>query len=1802
MTLKENTISFRFLTLTAILILLALFCPSNCSTTENALGTLLPLLTPDSKYRVFNDLFKQSSKFESYDSRNFGRLWRNIINVGTDLYPQSLGLNEAAGARVNLFEETDTKLLNKKIICRFDGDGEVKIFQANLLKLTVNNTNQNYAELNLENLDYLMIYITKTNVINRVRNVRIIPKEIYEATDPIISKTFSSNFLNFLKPFNLIRFCYWQGQNILDTDYPFIWENRTKETSASQISAQFGISLDHILELINLLDVIPFFCIPKNADDNFIGQMALFIRSKLSFNKKIYLEYGNAYTIMNDIPDVILKQKFSIFLKYYGEEYRNQIIFVLSYRNTQYFINAIGMRQTPVDYDYIDAIGIDSSFADDLNIFNAYNISEKDFKELMMSQLLEKEILINKAYKFAWKIGKELITFSGNPNLKAPRYQWRFIYDWRKDQTPQNLIYKNQEIQLSNYLHDFHNNKFVKEIFHFWLIRLKNIGLKTLISPILVDPYTDDRDFIPLLENLSNTNSTFYQAFVSFSKNETCPITISNSYTDMEDINNEKCLAGCIWGDCINSKCICYGGYEGEKCDLKSLSNNDDKKTCTNDLIGINLSGVADWITELPFIDMMKTCRTWIHQLPWGGWGSAENLKDTVKFDENDYPISLPNNIFLTGLMARDLDAHYDQGIYTVLYDGDGTLNFGLDAKSVKRFIGKIYIEVSPSTQMNNGIVVQIERTNPNDPIRNIRVIRPGFEKLYKKLVYHPLFLSQLKPFNTIRFMDFFNTNSQKDSTWGSRIIENFRTYTINGVPLETMIKLCNILGKNMWINVPYKANLEYIMNMAKLIFLNLRQDLRLYVEYSNEVWGNLFPGGIFAQEQGLRMGFSTDGTQARFCYLGYMTNLISKIFREVFNTADNQINKSRLKIIVSTQSVNADTTKRILECQNTYAYVDAVAIAPYFSFTLKDSHNLDSIFNTEIPQTLDNLKKDLQSHLYFIKKYNLEFYNYESGQGFVGNNVFQTNLQISMQSDPRMQKIYFDYLNLLKQNGVTQTMVYTSVGNWGKYGSWGHLRYSNVKPFDSRKYSGILDFIVNENKRIGNDCSFNKNYFSQCQINVETNIDVCNNMGICFLNNCLCYENSKGKNCEEIQYIDYIDCGYKCTFDQGSCVLTKTTENKRFYGCECFEGYKGNTCGIPKCDSNCNYAGLCKKPNLCECFSGKKGKNCEIDCGCDGHGVCNDTSNECSCDQGFEFDKAIKKCVPLCKNVTTGIVSSNNCQNPNDLKCVYNIKNETCSNNGKCMNGKCSCFPGFSGENCEILDNSKNLKINLPLGINIAGLAYWSTQFIFKNYFYQSSEFIPQYYPDYFNTTIQYTWNTEEIIPTLQTGYPSELKDHQKFSKLLLRDLQLRYPKDLDFVLIYDGDGVIDLGMDAKIKNRRANRIEFSVVPSTQRDNGVYVSILKTNPSNPIRNIRIVNTKEEFTHEKDFVTNSFFEFMQSFSTIRFMDLMHTNGNNLETPEDETKLDSDTQAKPNGINSNLMIKISKYVGASPWICIPHKANDEYVGNLAKKLQDQIPKNLKIYVEYSNEVWNQFFEQGKYASEQAKLLGLKNYHEFYAKRSLEMFNIFSQVFGDEVKKRVKFVISTQFVSTWVTEQILSYQNLAQIANILSVGTYYDCNGIGNKQNASMTAIRSVDEIIQICASSLNTLDNFLIAQKLLAKKYNLTVTAYECGTSISEEQTIYNGNETPGLTEKLIKVNKDARMKEIYKGYLKKLKEFGIIGRGAPAMVFSSISAPSKYGSWDVLDYSDQVYENPSHPKFEAIKEFNREWMNEELAK
>ena len=112
--------------------------------------------------------------------------------------------------------------------------------------------------------------------------------------------------------------------------------------------------------------------------------------------------------------------------------------------------------------------------------------------------------------------------------------------------------------------------------------------------------------------------------------------------------------------------------------------------------------------------------------------------------------------------------------------------------------------------------------------------------------------------------------------------------------------------------------------------------------------------------------------------------------------------------------------------------------------------------------------------------------------------------------------------------------------------------------------------------------------------------------------------------------------------------------------------------------------------------------------------------------------------------------------------------------------------------------------------------------------------------------------------------------------------------------------------------------------------------------------------------------------------------------------------------------------------ADCWFNVPFLATDDYVVQMATLLKDHIPPDRKIYIEYSNEIWNYGFVQWSLSWEMAVLHGrnlsnnLNGAEQWWnVKRSLEIHKIFDGVFGGEARARLVRVLATQ-MSTAVTD--------------------------------------------------------------------------------------------------------------------------------------------------------------------------------------
>ena len=112
---------------------------------------------------------------------------------------------------------------------------------------------------------------------------------------------------------------------------------------------------------------------------------------------------------------------------------------------------------------------------------------------------------------------------------------------------------------------------------------------------------------------------------------------------------------------------------------------------------------------------------------------------------------------------------------------------------------------------------------------------------------------------------------------------------------------------------------------------------------------------------------------------------------------------------------------------------------------------------------------------------------------------------------------------------------------------------------------------------------------------------------------------------------------------------------------------------------------------------------------------------------------------------------------------------------------------------------------------------------------------------------------------------------------------------------------------------------------------------------------------------------------IENLRSLRFMDWMSTNGSTSTTWEKRAAVQDYSYIR-RGVPAEVMIELSNFIGADPWFNMPHMADDAYFKAFAELTESTLRKDLRAYVEYSNEVWNFIFPQAVYAREQARLRG------------------------------------------------------------------------------------------------------------------------------------------------------------------------------------------------------------------------------------
>ena len=435
-------------------------------------------------------------------------------------------------------------------------------------------------------------------------------------------------------------------------------------------------------------------------------------------------------------------------------------------------------------------------------------------------------------------------------------------------------------------------------------------------------------------------------------------------------------------------------------------------------------------------------------------------------------------------------------------------------------------------------------------------------------------------------------------------------------------------------------------------------------------------------------------------------------------------------------------------------------------------------------------------------------------------------------------------------------------------------------------------------------------------------------------------------------------------------------------------------------------------------------------------------------------------------------------------------------------------------------------------------------------------------------------------------------------------------------YVVLYDGEGIIKLAGDLRMGHQSPGHMEFDLL-SPKRN--LRLQITRTDPrrnGNYIRNIRIVPKKNEHNHQRQVFNPDYLARIREMQAIRFMPWSNPRGNEAVEWNHRATIGAAHYTGNNGVPAERMVDLANAINATPWLSVPYKASDDHMRLYARMVKNRLRKDQKVYIEYSNEVWNSIFPAATYAARKADSLWKFPYPKvpagkrrvllaanWYAKRSVEMCNIFKQEFGGQ-RNRVKCVVGSLTTVPWVGKEILDCP-LWKEAN--GCGRHIDAYGIGpyfgdyiarkeNRatvkswtRNADGGKSRLFQEILQggmikdgPVGGAMARLKDHIFANKKLADKYGIEMLAYEAGQHLIRYDPPHTVKD-PAVLNLFMSVQKDPRMRQAYQQYLNTWAQ----GGGGLMLHFYGIGQPEPKNFFGMLDHLQQ----PSTPKFQALMDY-----------
>ncbi|CAF1117575.1 unnamed protein product [Rotaria sp. Silwood1] len=477
--------------------------------------------------------------------------------------------------------------------------------------------------------------------------------------------------------------------------------------------------------------------------------------------------------------------------------------------------------------------------------------------------------------------------------------------------------------------------------------------------------------------------------------------------------------------------------------------------------IGGNLDGVHDWSRSQQYVNLVRQARRWgSPSSPWDG---------TATFD----PITgWPTKDFGIVLSTAAVDMG---GTYLLTAQGNAQVTV-YGGSTAGRIANKTYNALTNTLSAlviipQGAVQIMLSFTNTSGPgLQNISVLQPGYDLASKSNITN-LTLAHLSRFSILRFMDWTSTNSNLDVNWNDTTSLYWPQYTPPKTnPWETIPLIANQLQSNtdIWINIPYGATDDYVLNVAQLMLNQLNPTINIYIEFSNELWNSMFAqstanvkaanDSVLNQGDPLHLAYDNS---TNYWYWGFrrtasQTKRISDLFKTVFGQ-ENVGPWKRVRPILAGQCVNPTILTQGLDYLNKVygppsTFLHGIAIAPYFTLaqyktwsnltTDQVIEGLNSSMQTFLPEQGWSQQAPVGVHAVYAAWYGLAVHGYEGGPDTVaGCGSCSLSAKINATRDNRMTDLCVSFLNGWYRYGFQPLNWWvTGASSITAYGSWNLL------------------------------------------------------------------------------------------------------------------------------------------------------------------------------------------------------------------------------------------------------------------------------------------------------------------------------------------------------------------------------------------------------------------------------------------------------------------------------------------------------------------------------------------------------------------------------------------------------------------------------------------------------------------------------------------------------------------------------------------------------------------------------------------